>query len=217
MLVKEKAALPAVCADPGCYRYVKRAQDVLLTLAALLLLWPVFLLVGLVIVLDSPGASPIFVQTRVGKDGTLFRLYKFRTMVPDAQAQLPALLEQNEMDGPVFKIRNDPRITRSGRFLRRCGLDELPQLWNVLRGEMSLVGPRPGLPSEVAQYDAFARRRLLVQPGITCYWQIKPCRNQLSFAEWMALDNAYLRDMDFVTDWKILLATLAAVLRMDGQ
>lgn len=199
------------------YRYVKRGQDVAISLLVLLLFWPLFLLIGLVIILDSPGAGPIFTQTRVGKNGEEFRLFKFRTMYPNAEADLEKLLPKNEMDGPVFKMRGDPRITRVGRFLRRSGLDELPQLWNVLRGEMSLVGPRPGLPREVARYGAYARQRLLVQPGITCYWQVQSSRNVLGFDDWMALDIRYLKEMDFLTDWKILLATVGAVLRMDGQ
>lgn len=195
----------------------KRIQDVLISFLALLVLSPLFLLIALIIVLDDPGAGPIFRQTRVGKNGREFTFYKFRTMRPNAEAALDSLLSQNEMDGPVFKIREDPRITRAGRFLRRSGLDELPQLWNVLRGEMSLVGPRPGLPREVAQYDAVARRRLSVTPGLTCYWQIQPDRNGLSFDAWMALDARYLRERSFWTDWRILLATFGAVLGMNGQ
>lgn len=199
------------------YRICKRGLDVVLSAAALLALWPVFLLIMLVIVIDSPGAGPIFAQTRVGKDGMPFTLYKFRSMRPNAEAELEGLLGQNEMDGPVFKIRNDPRVTRVGRFLRKSGLDELPQLWNVLRGEMSLVGPRPGLPREAARYDALARQRLRVLPGLTCYWQIQPNRNQLRFEEWMALDVRYLREQSLLTDWKIILATLGAMLRMNGE
>lgn len=199
------------------YFYVKRGMDVFLSALALLIVCPVFLLISLIIVLDSPGAGPFFVQTRVGRNGQLFRLYKFRTMRPNAEAELARLLPRNEMDGPVFKMKNDPRITRVGRFLRKSGLDELPQLWNVFRGEMSLVGPRPGLPREVEQYDWFARQRLQVQPGITCYWQIQPQRNRLDFDSWMALDVRYIREMDLFTDLQILLATFATVLRMDGQ
>lgn len=195
----------------------KRCQDIVLSAGALLLLWPLFLLIGLLIFLDSPGASPIFVQNRIGKYGRTFRLYKFRTMVSDAEQAQCLLLSGNEMDGPVFKIRNDPRITRFGRFLRRSGLDELPQLWNVLRGEMSLVGPRPGLPREVEQYTPDQRQRLQVLPGLTCYWQTQPNRNAISFGDWMAMDMQYLRDQSFRTDWKILFATVKAVLRMDGQ
>ena len=199
------------------YRICKRGLDVVLSAAGLLALWPAFLLIMLVIVIDSPGAGPIFAQTRVGKDGMPFTLFKFRSMRPNAEAELEGLLGQNEMDGPVFKIRNDPRVTRVGRFLRKSGLDELPQLWNVLRGEMSLVGPRPGLPREAARYDALARQRLRVLPGLTCYWQIQPNRNQLRFEEWMALDIRYLREQSLLTDWKIILATLGAMLRMNGE
>ena len=199
------------------YAYGKRVQDILLSAAVMMVLLPWMLLVCLVIVWDSPGAPPIFVQTRVGKDGKEFKLYKFRTMIPHAECVLPNLLQQNEMDGPVFKIRNDPRITRFGRFLRRSGLDELPQLWNILRGEMSIVGPRPGLPREAAQYTAYDRQRLWVRPGLTCYWQIQPNRNSLRFEQWMDLDIQYLRDMSLQTDWKIILATAKTVLRMDGQ
>lgn len=199
------------------YPAIKRGQDAVLALAGLILLWPFFLLTGAVILLDSPGAPPVFVQKRIGRDGREFQLYKFRTMHPNAEELLPQLLPQNEMDGPVFKIRNDPRITRFGKLLRRSGLDELPQLWNVLRGEMSIVGPRPALPRETAQYGPYERQRLTVRPGITCYWQIQPERNSLSFETWMALDMRYLREMSFRTDWKILFATVKAVLRMDGQ
>lgn len=216
-MVNERNAVISERKTVNWYAYAKRFQDVLISSFALLLLWPLYLLIALVIVIDSPGASPVFSQIRVGKDGEEFRLYKFRTMRPNAEAELEMLLPQNEMDGPVFKLRNDPRITRAGRFLRRSGLDELPQLWNVLRGEMSLVGPRPGLPREAAQYDAYTRQRLQVQPGLTCYWQIQPDRNTLDFDTWMDLDVRYLRDMDLLTDWKILLATVGAVLRMDGQ
>lgn len=199
------------------YGHGKRIQDAVLSAAAILLLWPWMLMICLLIVMDSPGALPIFVQIRVGKDGKEFKLYKFRTMIPHAEAALPNLLQQNEMNGPVFKIRNDPRITRFGRILRRSGLDELPQLWNILRGEMSFVGPRPGLPREVEQYTAYDRQRLWVRPGLTCYWQIQPNRNSLRFEEWMDLDIRYLQDMSFRTDWKILFATVKTVLRMDGQ
>jgi len=138
-------------------------------------------------------------------------------MVPHAEQVQSALLDRNEMDGPVFKIRNDPRITRFGRLLRRSGLDELPQLWNVLRGEMSLVGPRPGLPREAARYTPYQRQRLAVRPGLTCYWQIQPDRNSIPFGDWMEMDMQYLQDQSFQTDWKILLGTVRAVLRMDGQ
>ena len=199
------------------YRTAKRILDSSLSALALAVLWPFLLMLSLLIVLDSPGAGPIFVQTRVGKDGKPFRMYKFRTMVPGAEAMRRALAERNEMDGPVFKLKNDPRITRLGKFLRRSGIDELPQLLNVLKGDMSLVGPRPGLAQEAANYDAFAARRLTVLPGITCYWQIQPRRNSLRFREWMELDVRYVREQSMLTDLRILLATGKAIWRMDGQ
>lgn len=199
------------------YRNARRFRDVSLSILALAVLWPLMLLVALVIVMDSPGASPIFSQIRVGREGKLFQFYKFRTMVPDAEKRLEELLEFNEMDGPVFKIENDPRITKVGRFLRVTGVDELPQLWNVLRGEMSLVGPRPALVREVERYDDYARQRLLVTPGLTCYWQIQPNRNNVSFARWLELDMKYIEERSLLVDWKIILKTFGAVVGMNGE
>lgn len=199
------------------YWAVRRTQDILLSVAALLFLWPLMILVAIAIVIDSPGAGPIFTQTRVGRDGKEFKFYKFRSMKPNAEAELAELLQANEMDGPVFKIKKDPRITRVGRFIRMTSIDELPQLWNVLRGEMSIVGPRPGLPREVEQYDDYARQRLLITPGLTCYWQIQPNRNSLSFEEWVELDVRYIRDRSFWTDWRIIFATFGAVFGMNGE
>ena len=199
------------------YWAFRRTQDVILALSALAVLWPLMLLTALLIVLDSPGAGPIFVQNRVGRDGKEFRFYKFRSMHPNAEEKLAELLQYNEMDGPAFKMKNDPRVTRLGRFLRKSSIDELPQLWNVLRGEMSIVGPRPGLPREVEQYDDYARQRLMITPGLTCYWQIMPYRNRLSFEEWVDLDIKYIRERSFLTDWKIILSTFGAVLGMNGE
>ena len=199
------------------YWKLRRAQDVILSVLALAVLWPAMLIVALIIVIDSPGAGPIFSQTRVGRDGKPFTFYKFRSMRPNAEAELEALLPQNEMDGPVFKIAEDPRITRVGRFIRRSSIDELPQLWNVLRGDMSLVGPRPGIPREVEQYDEFAAQRLIVTPGLTAYWQIQPNRNDLSFEEWVELDVRYIKERSFATDWKIIWKTFGAVFGMNGK
>lgn len=198
------------------YWRFRRAQDIILSSAALLLLWPCMLLIAVIIVLDSPGAGPIFAQIRVGRDGKEFKFYKFRSMRPDAEDELETLLDSNEMDGPVFKIKKDPRITRVGRFIRKSSLDELPQLWNVLKGDMSIVGPRPPIPREVEQYDDYARQRLLVTPGLTCYWQIQKERNSLSFDEWVKLDVKYIEERSFLTDWKIIFKTFGAVLGMSG-
>ncbi len=217
MAVKERLLeREAVLHNGRKYWFLRRLQDVLLSGFALLVLWPVMVLVAIIIVLDSPGAGPIFAQTRVGRDGKEFKFYKFRSMCPNAEAKLDSLLDQNEMEGPVFKIKEDPRITRVGKFIRRTSIDELPQLWNVLRGDMSIVGPRPALPREVEQYDEYARQRLLVTPGLTCYWQIQPHRNELTFDEWVDLDVKYIKERSFKVDWKIILKTFGAVLGMNG-
>ena len=207
----------AVVHARGAYWRVRRAQDSVLSLIALIVLAVPMLLIALAIVIDSPGAGPIFVQERVGRDGKPFRFYKFRSMVPDAEAKLKDLLDKNEMDGPAFKMKRDPRITRVGKFIRKSSLDELPQIYNVLRGDMSIVGPRPALPREVEKYDAYQRQRLLVQPGLTCYWQIQPQRNTLGFNDWIELDLKYIRERSFLTDWKIILGTFRAVIGMNGE
>ena len=194
----------------------RRAQDIFFSLLALIVLAVPMALVALIIWIDSPGASPIFSQDRVGRDGKIFKFYKFRSMVPNAEAKLKEVLDQNEMDGPVFKMKNDPRITRVGHFIRKTSIDELPQLINILKGDMSIVGPRPALPREVAQYTNYERQRLYVTPGLTCYWQVQPNRNELTFEQWMELDLEYIQDRSFWLDWKLIFQTVAAVLRMYG-
>ena len=212
-LLEREAVLKKDC---GYWKF-RRFQDVSLSILAILVLWPFMLLVALIVMIDSPGAGPIFAQTRIGRDGKPFTFYKFRSMKPNAEEELESLLQFNEMEGPTFKIKNDPRITRVGRIIRKTSIDELPQLWNVIRGEMSIVGPRPGLPREVEKYDDRARQRLLITPGLTCYWQIQPNRNDLSFEEWVDLDVKYIRERSFLTDWKIIFATFGAVLGMNGE
>ena len=192
----------------------KRAFDVLFSTIGLILLSPAYGLIALAVKLDSPG--PVFYNSiRVGKHGRHFQFLKYRTMRRDAEQLREEVAHLNEMDGPVFKIRNDPRITSLGKLLRRTSLDELPQLWHVMRGEMSLVGPRPPIPSEVEQYEPWQRRRLSITPGITCLWQISG-RNEIGFEEWMLLDMTYIDGMSFRQDLKILLLTLPAVLRGQG-
>jgi lipopolysaccharide/colanic/teichoic acid biosynthesis glycosyltransferase len=171
----------------------------------------------LIIYIDDPHAGPIFSQVRCGRDGKPFRMYKFRSMYADAEERLEELLEQNEMDGPAFKLKNDPRITRVGHFIRKTSIDELPQLWNVLKGDMSIVGPRPPLPREVAQYTEQQKQRLYITPGLTCYWQIQPQRNDVSFDEWMALDLKYIQERSFLVDWKIIFGTVKVMLRREGN
>ncbi len=212
-----ESGMDRVESDAGpVYRFGKRAFDIAASFLGLLVLSPVFLVLAVIIFADDPHGSPFFAQTRVGKGGKEFRFYKFRTMVTDAEARLEELLELNEVDGPVFKIRDDPRITRVGKWLRRTCLDELPQLWNVLKGDMSLVGPRPAMPREVAQYTAYQRGRLAVRPGLTCYWQITPNRNAVSFDDWVESDLRYIREASFSTDLKILFRTVGVVFSFDS-
>lgn len=198
------------------YSGLKRVIDVIVSLVLLVVLFVPMAIVAVIILIDSPGASPIFVQERVGKDGGKFKLYKFRSMVANAEGQLDGLLSQNEMQGPAFKMKNDPRITRFGRLIRKTGVDELPQLINIIKGEMSFVGPRPPLPREVEQYTDYQMQRLSVIPGLTCYWQITPKRNNCTFDEWLELDLKYIREKNLKTDTIIFFKTFKAVLGMEG-
>ncbi len=194
---------------------VKRAIDLTVATIGLFLISPIYLGLALAIKFGSPG--PVyFTQERVGLNGRRFKLYKFRTMVIDAEAKLKDLMAFNQMKGHAFKMDNDPRITKIGKFLRKFSLDELPQLWNVFHGDMSLVGPRPPLPSEVKGYDAWHQRRLSMRPGITCIWQVSG-RNRISdFDEWVKLDLQYIDNWSLVLDFKILLKTIPAVLSTSG-
>lgn len=206
-----------VLSSKKMYETGRRIQDILLSLIAIVGLSPLMLLTALAILIDDPKGSPIFAQERVGRGGKPFRLLKFRSMCVDAEDKLAALRSDNEMDGPVFKIKDDPRITRVGRIIRKVSIDELPQLFNILKGDMSIVGPRPALPGEVAEYGEYERQRLLVKPGLTCYWQIQPRRNDISFDEWMELDIKYIQERSFAVDWKIIFKTFGAVLTRQGE
>ncbi len=200
---------------PRGYRLAKRALDVTVASIALVLLAPLMLLIALAIKLDSPGPV-LYRQVRIGRGGMPFWFIKFRSMVTNAEQMKQELMTHNQVKGsPVFKMRDDPRITRVGRFLRRYSLDELPQLIHVLHGEMSLVGPRPPLPSEVANYGEWEMRRLSVTPGLTCLWQISG-RSNIGFREWIELDHIYIDTMSFWTDLNILLFTVPAVLSGKG-
>ncbi|MDY6876761.1 MAG: sugar transferase [Chloroflexota bacterium] len=193
---------------------IKRGVDVMGAVIGLVLGAPLLALIGLAIRLDSPGPI-IFHQTRVGAGGKTFDMYKFRSMREGAEAELEKLRDLNEADGPIFKIRDDPRLTCVGRFLRRTSLDELPQLWNVLRGEMSLVGPRPPLPAEVTRYMEWHKKRLEVRPGLTALWQVRG-RSLLSFDEGVLLDIYYIENWSLWLDFKILLRTIPKALFGDG-
>ncbi len=192
----------------------KRALDIVVSLLLVFLGLPVIALITVLLKITQGGAV-LYTQTRCGLNGRRFTLYKFRTMVEDAESRQGELLHLNEMDGPVFKLSRDPRVTRLGRILRRFSLDELPQLWNVLRGEMSLVGPRPPIPDEVARYQRWQRRRLSMKPGLTCLWQISG-RNHVDFERWMRLDLEYIDSWSPWLDMKILLKTVPAVISGRG-
>jgi exopolysaccharide biosynthesis polyprenyl glycosylphosphotransferase len=185
-------------------------MDKALAFLIAVVLSPLMLGIALAIRLTSPGPV-LFPQIRCGMNGRLFKLLKFRTMVENAEALRKDLEDRNEMSGPVFKIADDPRVTRVGRWLRRFSLDELPQLFNVLKGEMSLVGPRPPIPAEVQSYERWQRRRLSMKPGLTCFWQIGG-RNQIDFEEWMELDLKYIDNWSLKLDIIILLKTIPVVL-----
>jgi exopolysaccharide biosynthesis polyprenyl glycosylphosphotransferase len=194
---------------------IKRAIDVVVSGSLLLLAAPAIALAALAIKRSSPGPV-LFRQVRCGLNGHRFEMLKLRTMVNDAEARRAELIELNEMDGPVFKVKNDPRITPVGRLLRRWSIDELPQLWNVLTGDMSLVGPRPPIPAEVHEYETSDRRRLSMRPGLTCLWQVGG-RNAIGFAQWVKLDLQYIDTWSLSEDFKILLKTLPAVMRGTGH
>lgn len=199
------------------YSFFKRVFDIVCSFFGLIILMLPLFIVALIIIIDSPGASPIYVQERVGKNGRKFKFFKFRSMIPNAEQMLDQLLEKNEMEGPAFKMKDDPRITRFGHFIRKTSIDELPQLWNVLKGDMSLVGPRPPLPREVSMYTEAQLQRLSVTPGLTCYWQIQPRRNSLSFDEWLSWDLQYIQKRSFKTDFVILFKTVGAVFGLEGE
>jgi len=193
---------------------IKRAFDLLSSSIALALLSPLMIIVAVLIKLTSRGPL-LFKQDRVGLHGRMFHMLKFRSMIANAEELKAKLMAQNEQEGPVFKMKRDPRITAVGRFIRKYSIDELPQLINVLRGEMSIVGPRPPIPSEVAKYEAWQRRRLSVRPGLTCVWQVSG-RNQISFEEWMYLDMQYIDHWSLAQDFQLILKTVPVVLTGRG-
>lgn len=204
----------------GSYAYYwkkKRIFDIIVTGLLLIFLFLPMLIMALIIFLDDPHGSPFYRQIRIGRHGKPFYMYKFRSMFVDADKRKNELLSQNEMDGPVFKIKDDPRITRVGKFIRKCSIDELPQLFNVFLGNMSLVGPRPPLPEEVAEYSDYDKLRLLVTPGITCTWQIAPHRNDISYEKWIEMDLAYIENRTTWQDIKIILKTPIAMLKATGR
>lgn len=192
------------------YLILKRIFDIVVSLFGIIFLSPILLIVALAILIDSRG-NVIFAQQRNGYKGKLFMMYKFRSMVTNAEQLLKGLEEKNQVRGHMFKIKNDPRTTRVGRLIRKTSIDELPQLFNVLKGDMSIVGPRPPIIKEVAKYDAWHTLRLSVMPGLTGLWQISG-RNQIGFEEMVRLDLKYIRERSFIYDIKVIIKTLPVLL-----
>ena len=191
------------------YEVIKRLIDVVCSFLGVLVLSPLFIIIAIIIKITSKG--PVFFsQKRVGKNGKEFDMYKFRSMVVNAEELKEKLVAQNEMSGPMFKMKDDPRVTKVGKFIRKTSIDELPQLWNVLKGDMSLVGPRPSLPKEVAQFDDWMYKRLEVKPGLTCYWQVSG-RNNIDFEDWMKLDIKYVDERSTWIDIKLIFKTVGVL------
>ena len=199
------------------YRFVKRTFDIAFSLSVIILFSWVYAITAIAIKIDDPSGKVIFVQNRVGENKKLFKMYKFRSMYADAEERLSSLTHLNEKDGPVFKIKDDPRITKVGKFIRKTSIDELPQFFNVLLGDMSIVGPRPALPKEVNQYTVYQNSRLLVKPGITCFWQATPNRDDVSFDDWVTMDIDYIRHCSVSTDVKLIVRTIGVVLTSQGN
>lgn len=195
--------------ESAIYNIAKRALDIIASTLGLIILSPILLVVAILIKLESKGPA-IFSQKRIGLNKKEFKMYKFRSMVQNAEELKEKLAKENEMSGPMFKMKNDPRVTKVGRFIRKTSIDELPQLINVLKGDMSLVGPRPSLPKEVEKFEPWMLKRLSVKPGLTCYWQVSG-RNNIDFENWMKLDLQYVNDRSFWLDLKLILKTVTVL------
>ncbi len=200
--------------DKKLYFVAKRLFDIVVSSISILFLFPAMVTIGIIIKLESKGPA-IFVQKRVGENGKEFNMYKFRSMCNDAEAQLESLQHKNDRSGPVFKMSDDPRITKVGRILRKTCLDELPQLFNVFLSQMSFVGPRPPLPAEVEKYTEFQMKRLSAKPGLTCYWQISD--REMDFDGWVELDLKYVKERSFLTDLKLIFKTFSVILSNKGD
>jgi exopolysaccharide biosynthesis polyprenyl glycosylphosphotransferase len=188
------------------YTLVKRIIDFFGALFGVVLFSPIMIIIAVAIKIDSEGPI-IFSQERVGQNGKIFKMYKFRSMVANAESLLDKLKDKNEMSGPMFKIKDDPRITKVGKFIRKTSIDELPQFFNVLFGNMSLVGPRPNLPKEVEKFTAYQKQKLYIKPGLTCYWQVMG-RNNIDFEDWIKLDIKYMRERNVWIDLKLIYKTI---------
>ena len=203
--------------DRLAYRIVKRTFDIAFSALMMVTFCWLFAIIAILIKIDDPKGPVVFSQERVGKNGKPFKMHKFRSMVVNAEELLPQLQDLNEKTGPVFKIKKDPRVTRVGYWLRKLSLDELPQFWDVLKGSISIVGPRPALPKEVEKYDSYQYQRLLVKPGITCYWQTRRNRDSITFDEWVDLDLLYINQCSVFADFKLIIQTVGVVLTAQGS
>lgn len=204
--IEDESRVEVITKDEGLiYKFSKRTLDIICSTLGLIILSPVLLIVAILIKLESKGPV-IFSQKRVGLNGNEFKMYKFRSMVQNAEKLKEKLAKQNEMSGPMFKMKDDPRVTKVGKFIRKTSIDEIPQLINVIKGDMSLVGPRPSLPKEVEKFESWMLDRLSVKPGLTCYWQVSG-RNNIDFIEWMKLDLQYVEDRSFLLDLKLIFKT----------
>ena len=197
--------------DSSLYLIIKRLIDILGALIGIILSSPIMLIVAICIKIEDPNGPVFFSQVRNGVYPSTFKMYKFRSMYKDAEERLEEIQHLNEQTGPAFKIKDDPRITKVGRFIRKTSLDELPQLFNVLKGDMSLVGPRPAIPREVEKYTPYQKQRLFVKPGLTCIWQVSG-RNNIEFDEWVELDIKYIKERNLWLDLKLILMTIPALL-----
>lgn len=197
------------------YSVTKRLIDIVGSLCGIILLSPLFLIVAILIKLEDPKGKVFFAQERNGRYPKTFKMYKFRSMVHNAEDLLKDLMDRNEQTGPVFKINDDPRITKVGKFIRKTSIDELPQLFNVLKGDMSLVGPRPPIPHEVDQYNSYQMQRLAVKPGLTCIWQVSG-RNNIGFDEWVEMDIEYIKTRNLWLDIKLIFKTVGVLFGDDN-
>ena len=198
------------------YSFIKRTFDIIFSFVFLIVLFIPFLIIALIIFIDDPKGSPFYVSERIGRRGKPFKMFKFRSMIIGAEDMLDSMMKDNEKDGPAFKMHDDPRVTKIGHFIRKTSIDELPQLLNVLLGDMSVVGPRPPIMKEVVQYSREDLKRLLVKPGLTCIWQTRKKRDDVPFREWVAMDVEYIQKRSVWIDLKLIFKTAFVMISKEG-
>ena len=198
------------------YSFIKRTFDIIFSFVFLFVLFIPFLIIALIIFIDDPKGSPFYVSERIGRRGKPFKMFKFRSMIIGAEDMLDSMMKDNEKDGPAFKMHDDPRVTKIGHFIRKTSIDELPQLLNVLLGDMSVVGPRPPIMKEVVQYSREDLKRLLVKPGLTCIWQTRKKRDDVPFREWVAMDVEYIQKRSVFMDLKLIFKTVLVMFSKEG-